>query len=104
MSQVKYVMSGGLAFSEDKDMEKLRRFSLKGWHVSAFKFMGFRLEKGQCSDYIYSVDYRSLKEEETAEYFDFFFLLDGRILPQKERFTCFGHPLVQSPFTVIVKR
>ncbi|WHY77260.1 DUF2812 domain-containing protein [Neobacillus sp. WH10] len=72
MRQTKYVMSGGLAFSEDKDMEKLRRFSLKGWHVSDFKFMGYTLKKGESSDYIYSVDYRSLKEDEEEEYFDFF--------------------------------
>lgn len=72
MRKTKYITSGGLAFSEDKDMEKLRRFSLKGWHVSGFKFMGYTLEKGECSDYIYSVDYRSLKEDEEEEYFDFF--------------------------------
>ena len=47
MRQTKYITSGGLAFSEDKDMEKLRRFSLKGWHVSGFKFMGYTLEKGE---------------------------------------------------------
>ncbi|MFC7679648.1 DUF2812 domain-containing protein [Paenibacillus sp. GCM10028914] len=72
MRGTKYVMSGGLAFSEDKDMEKLRRYSLKGWHVRDFKFMGYTLEKGKSSDYIYSVDYRSIKEDEKGEYFDFF--------------------------------
>ncbi|WP_071394812.1 DUF2812 domain-containing protein [Bacillus tuaregi] len=72
MSQKKYMMSGGLAFSEDKDMEKLRQLSLKGWHVSDFKFMGYTLEKGESSEYIYSIDYRSLKEDEKEEYFDFF--------------------------------
>ncbi|WP_017728792.1 DUF2812 domain-containing protein [Halalkalibacterium ligniniphilum] len=72
MRQTKYITSGGLAFSEEKDMEKLRRFSLKGWHVSDFKFMGYTLEKGESSDYIYSVDYRSFKEDEEEEYFDFF--------------------------------
>lgn len=72
MRQTKYITSGGLAFSEDKDMEKLRRFSLKGWHVRDFRFMGYTLEKGESSDYIYSVDYRSLKEGEKEEYFDLF--------------------------------
>ncbi len=71
MRQTKYIMSGGLAFSEDKDMDKLRRFSLKGWHVNDFKLMGYTLVKGDCSDYIYSVDYRSLKEDE-EEYFNLF--------------------------------
>ncbi|MCM3380834.1 MULTISPECIES: DUF2812 domain-containing protein [Shouchella] len=72
MRQTKYMMSGGLAFSENKDMEKLRQFSLKGWHVSDFKFMGYTLVKGQSADYIYSIDDRSLNEEEAEEYFDFF--------------------------------
>ncbi|QFK71978.1 DUF2812 domain-containing protein [Pradoshia sp. D12] len=70
MRQTKYIMSEGLAFAEDKDMEKLRRYSLKGWHVSDFKLMGYTLKKGESSDYIYSVDYRSLKEDD--EYFDLF--------------------------------
>lgn len=72
MSHTKYVMSGGLAFSEEKDMEKLQRLSLQGWHVRNFKFMGYTLEKGTSTDYIYSVDYRLLKKEEAEEYFDFF--------------------------------
>ena len=72
MSQTKYITSGGLAFYENKDMEKLRHYSLKGWHVSGFKFMGYTLEKGESTDYIYSIDYRSLQEEEREEYFDFF--------------------------------
>lgn len=72
MSKTKYIVSGGLAFSEEKDMEKLRRFSLKGWHVRNFKFMGYALEKGESSDFIYSLDYRSLKEDEKEEYFGFF--------------------------------
>ncbi|MTH54544.1 DUF2812 domain-containing protein [Bacillus mangrovi] len=72
MRRTKYIMSGGLAFSEDKDMEKLRRFSLKGWHVSGFKFMGYVLEKGEKLDCIYSVDYRPIKEEEEEEYAEFF--------------------------------
>ncbi|MEE6132163.1 hypothetical protein CHN50_03445 [Priestia aryabhattai] len=72
MKQTKYIMSGGLAFAEEKDMKKLRRFSLKGWHVTGFKFSGYTLEKGESSDYIYSVDYRSLEVGEEDEYFDVF--------------------------------
>ncbi|MGE7917274.1 DUF2812 domain-containing protein [Lysinibacillus xylanilyticus] len=34
--------------------------------------MGYTLKKGESSDYIYSVDYRSLKVDEEEEYFDFF--------------------------------
>ena len=72
MKETKYITSGGLAFAEHKDMEKLRRYSLKGWHVSSFKLMGYTLEKGESTDYIYSIDYRSLKEGEEEEYIDFF--------------------------------
>lgn len=72
MRRTKYIMSEGLAFYENKDMEKLRQYSLKGWHVSDFKFMGYTLEKGESTDYIYSIDYRSLQKEEKEEYFDFF--------------------------------
>ena len=72
MTKRKYITSGGLAFSEQKDMEKLRRYSLKGWHVKQFKFMGYTLEKGESTDYIYSIDYRSLNKGEDDDYYDFF--------------------------------
>lgn len=104
MRQTKYMMSGGLAFFEDKDMEKLRQFSLKGWHVSDFKFMGYTLVKGQSADYIYSIDDRSLNEEEAEEYFDFFLLLGGPILLHKEIFICFAGYLVPNRFIAIRKR
>ena len=72
MRDTKYMMSGGLAFAEEKDMEKLRAFSVKGWHVRDFAFMGYVLEKGNSTDFIYSLDYRQVKEDEAEEYFDFF--------------------------------
>ncbi|PAV31491.1 hypothetical protein CIL05_02215 [Virgibacillus profundi] len=72
MRQTKYITSGGLAFSEKKDMEKLRSYSFKGWHVSKFTFMGYTLEKGVSSDYIYSLDYRWLNDDDEEEYFEFF--------------------------------
>lgn len=72
MSQMKYIMSGGLAYSENRDMAKLRKYSSKGWHVREFKFMGYLLEKGESKDYIYNVDYRLLANEEKEEYFNMF--------------------------------
>ncbi|RLL48328.1 DUF2812 domain-containing protein [Oceanobacillus piezotolerans] len=72
MRQTKYITSGGLAFAEEQDMGKLRRYSLKGWHVRDFKFMGYTLEKGESRDYIYSIDYRPLNEDEKEEYLEFF--------------------------------
>lgn len=72
MNQTKYMMSGGLAFSENKDMEKLRRYSMKGWHVKGFKFMGYELEKGEGLEYIYCLDYRLLNGDEKEEYYNLF--------------------------------
>lgn len=72
MKKTKYIMSEGLAFAEEKDMEKLRKYSLKGWHVKSLKLMGYMLEKGESQDFIYSIDYRHLDVEEGDEYFDYF--------------------------------
>ncbi|MFD2629502.1 DUF2812 domain-containing protein [Oceanobacillus kapialis] len=72
MRQRKYMMSGGLAFAEEKDMQKLRGHSLQGWHVSGFKFMGYVLERGESTDYVYNVDTRILNEGEKEEYLELF--------------------------------
>ncbi|AMO85033.1 hypothetical protein B857_01180 [Solibacillus isronensis B3W22] len=71
MTKTKYMMSGGLAFSEQKDLEKLHKLSLEGWHVRSFSFLGYTLEKGECADYVYSIDYRTL-ENTDEEYFELF--------------------------------
>lgn len=71
MRKTKYMISGGLAFSEQKDMEKLRKLSSEGWHVTKFSFLGYMLEQGESADYIYSIDYRTL-ENDAEEYFELF--------------------------------
>lgn len=71
MSKKKYIMSGGLALSEQQDMEKLRKLSQKGWHVKKFSFLGYTLEQGKQEDYIYGIDYRTLNSDED-EYFELF--------------------------------
>ncbi|WP_040226977.1 DUF2812 domain-containing protein [Bhargavaea cecembensis] len=72
MKKTKYITSGGLAFSEEKDMKKLQRFSREGWHLKDFAFMGYTLEKGEPADFIYSIDYRTLEDGEEDEYLDVF--------------------------------
>lgn len=72
MRKSKYIMSGGLAFFEESDMEKLRKKSMQGWHIKKFSFFGYRLERGAPTDFIYTIDYYLLKEEEQEEYFDLF--------------------------------
>ncbi|MCM3721835.1 DUF2812 domain-containing protein [Solibacillus isronensis] len=71
MTKTKYMMSGGLAFSEQKDLEKMHKLSLEGWHVRSFSFLGYTLEKGEYADYVYSIDYRTL-ENTDEEYFELF--------------------------------
>lgn len=72
MRKSKYMMSGGLAFLEESDMEKLRRKSLQCWHITKITFLGYRLEKGEPEDVIYTIDYRLLDDADQGEYFDIF--------------------------------
>lgn len=72
MKETKFITSDGLAFFEAKDMKKLHKYSLKGWHVKAFNFMGYTLEKGEKVNYTYSIDYQTLKKEEKEDYLSFF--------------------------------
>ena len=72
MRNKKYMMSGGLAFSEQSDLKKLREKAAQGWNVKRFKFMGYQLEKGAPEDVIFSIDYRDFKKGEEEEYFEMF--------------------------------
>ncbi|WP_252188985.1 DUF2812 domain-containing protein [Bacillus mycoides] len=51
-------MSNGIAFSEEKDLKKLRKYAAKGWIIKRFKPMGYELEKGVAEDIIFSLDIR----------------------------------------------
>src|SRR5699024_5935287 len=57
---------------EESDMERLRKKSLRGWHIKKFSFFGYRLERGEPTDVIYTIDYHLLNEEDQEEYFDMF--------------------------------
>ncbi|NCU17946.1 DUF2812 domain-containing protein [Pallidibacillus pasinlerensis] len=70
MKQTKKITSEGLAFFEEKDMKKLRKYSLQGWHVYDFSIRGYKLEKGESRDYIYNIDYRFLNDDEKEEYIE----------------------------------
>ena len=68
----KYVSSGGLAFTEHKDMKKLSRWAAKGWHLDSFAFLGYRLRKGEPKHAAYCVDYNSVKADDMEEYEELF--------------------------------
>ena len=69
MGQTKYMMSGGLAFDEEKDMEKLERLAREGWIFDRFAFMGYRLRKAEGQEIQYSLDYR---KDADPDYFAYF--------------------------------
>ena len=69
MGQTKYIMSGGLAFDEEKDMKKLEQLAREGWVFDRFSFMGYRLRKTEAQDIQYSLDYR---KDADPDYFAYF--------------------------------
>ncbi|WIG46833.1 DUF2812 domain-containing protein [Bacillus halotolerans] len=72
MKQKKYMMSDGLAFSEEKDMKKLSDMASKGWVLDSFAVMGYKLRKAEPRKLIYSIDYHDVGEESLAEYTEMF--------------------------------
>ncbi|ACA54621.1 DUF2812 domain-containing protein [Clostridium botulinum] len=61
----KYVMIGGLAFSEESDMEKLRNYASEGWILE--NIVGgffYKLKKDKPHDIVYSLDYQKQADEE----------------------------------------
>ncbi|MGL5353034.1 MAG: DUF2812 domain-containing protein [Clostridium sp.] len=69
-NKTKFIFGYGLAFSEEKDMNKLAKYSKAGWHLKAITAGGYILEKGEPNNYIYCVDYQKLKDEDKDEYFE----------------------------------
>lgn len=72
MKKSKYILSNGLAFAEEKDMQLLQLKGTEGWHLKDFALGGYRLEKKECEEVQYSIDYRKLLEDDKHEYFEVF--------------------------------
>jgi hypothetical protein len=70
MAQTKYIASGGLAFDEEKDMEKLEKLARKGWVFDRFYFMGYKLKKSAPKDVQYAIDYRKGTDSDYFAYFE----------------------------------
>lgn len=67
----KYVMIGGVAFSEEVDMEKLSNYAKQGWILEGIKGGFFyKLRKDEPQDIIYSLDYQSDANEEYLSIFE----------------------------------
>lgn len=67
----KYLINGGYAFDEEKITKKLSDLSKEGWILESVGLFRYKLVKGECNDYIYSMDYNESKED-LDEYFDIF--------------------------------
>lgn len=66
----KYVMINGLAFNEESDMNKLKKYAKEGWILEAIVAgLFYRLKKDKPRDIDYSLDYQSEADE---EYFSLF--------------------------------
>ncbi len=72
MTKTKYIVSGGIAFSEKKDLKQLKKFAAQGWLVKRYKGMGYELELGEPEIVDYSIDIRQLSPDEEDEYFAMF--------------------------------
>ncbi|MEI5906657.1 DUF2812 domain-containing protein [Bacillus spongiae] len=71
MAKTKYVLNGGLAFSEEKDMKKLSKYAKDGWVLEGFSLLGlgYKLKKGASQELDYSLDYQLEADEEYFSYF-----------------------------------
>lgn len=70
MKQTKYTMSGGIAFSEEKDLEKLSDYAKKGWILDRFALFGYKLKKAEPQEIQYSMDFQPDADEEYFMYFE----------------------------------
>jgi hypothetical protein len=69
--KTKYVMNGGLAFSEKRDIKKLEKLATEGWLFQEFAFAGFyyKLVKGPSQQLTYTMDFQANPD---ADYFNIF--------------------------------
>lgn len=60
---IKYVPSGGLLLSEDKDIKKLSKLAKEGWILESFEKLSFKLRKCEPQDIEYCIDYNNEKDD-----------------------------------------
>ncbi|QAA32148.1 DUF2812 domain-containing protein [Clostridium manihotivorum] len=66
----KYVLSGGLAFSEEEDMEKFKKYASEGWLIDGFALgIFYKFKKAEPQELSYCLDYQADADE---EYFSLF--------------------------------
>jgi len=66
-----YIMNMGLAFDEDRAMEKLCQKAKEGWILEEMSLFRYKLVKSKPKEVVYSMDYKVLSENDN-EYFELF--------------------------------
>jgi hypothetical protein len=70
MEKTKYIYSGGFAFNEQEDMDKLRAYAKEGWLLERQQFMGYQLKKGEPKNIKFSLDYQKEADDDYFAYFE----------------------------------
>ncbi|MED5245575.1 MULTISPECIES: DUF2812 domain-containing protein [Priestia] len=64
MKKTKYILSGGTAFAEKEDLQKLSDYAKKGWLLDRFAFLGYTLKKGKPQELQYTLDFQEHADDE----------------------------------------
>ncbi|MFD2412649.1 DUF2812 domain-containing protein [Paenibacillus rhizoplanae] len=72
--QTRYIMSWGLAFAEQGEMDKLSRLSEQGWMLERFSRLGsgYIVRRGTARRRIYCLDIQHVLQQEVREYHELF--------------------------------
>lgn len=68
----KYILNGGIAFTEKKDLKKLNDYASKGWTLEKFAFGGvfYKLTKGENKDITYDIDFQLNPDDDYFKIFE----------------------------------
>ncbi|GAB1770117.1 DUF2812 domain-containing protein [Priestia aryabhattai] len=64
MKKTKYILSGGIAFTEQEDLQKLSDYAKKGWLLDRWALFGYTLKKGKAQELQYSLDFQEHADDE----------------------------------------
>ncbi|MCC3869198.1 DUF2812 domain-containing protein [Terrisporobacter mayombei] len=93
---IKYVPSGGLLLSEEKDMKKLSKLAKEGWMLESFEKLSYKLIKSEPEDIEYCVDYNEDKDD-WNEYISLFENSDWEYICSYEGYHFFKAPKGTKP-------
>lgn len=81
MKKVKKLMCSGLAFLDEKDMERLHKEAKAGWIFKEFKGLHYHLHKEEPKDLIFDYDMSLVSDEGKEEYYALFEAAGWQVIP-----------------------